>query len=138
MQGYILETQVGHLIRRAHQRSCALFAQRVGNGSLTSRQFAVLVKLREMGRVSQNELGRLVAMDPATVQGVLRRLEARGLVDSRSDPDDHRRRLHSLTGKGRALLDDRLPQAEVLTEELLAPLSAEERETFVSLLRKVV
>jgi len=32
-----------------------------------------LVKLREVGEPSQNELGRLTAMDPATTQGVIRR-----------------------------------------------------------------
>ena len=75
--GYVLEDQVGHLLRRAHQRHAAIFLENIGAGQLTPLQFAALVKLRDIGEVSQNHLGRLTAMDAATMQGVIRRLLAR-------------------------------------------------------------
>ena len=85
--GYVLEQQIGHLLRRAHQRATAIFLAELGDAhQLTPTQFAALVKLYDLGQQSQNELGRLTAMDPATVQGVIRRLAARRLLERSADP----------------------------------------------------
>ena len=78
--GYVLEKQVGHLLRRAHQRASAIFLAELGEAhQVTPRQYAALVKLSDLGEQSQNELGRITAMDPATIQGVIRRLVARAI-----------------------------------------------------------
>ena len=42
---YVLEDQVGHLLRRAHQRHAAIFQEMIGDAQLTPLQFAALVKL---------------------------------------------------------------------------------------------
>jgi len=39
-------------------------------------------------------------MDPATIQGVTRRLKGRGLINGRADPKDGRRKLLRLSAKG--------------------------------------
>ena len=104
-EGYILEEQVGFLLRQAHQRSTAIFMDTMADLELTPRQFSVLMKIMEDGAVSQNRLGRLTAMDPATMQGVIRRLDERGLVARRADATDRRRTLLSLTAAGRALVE---------------------------------
>ena len=81
--GYVLEEQAGHLLRRAHQRHSAIFQATIGDDQLTPLQFAALMKLSDVGETSQNLLGRLTAMDAATMQGVIKRLSARGLIDRR-------------------------------------------------------
>ncbi len=48
---YILEEQVGHLLRRAHQRHAAIFQEVMSASQLTPLQFAALVKLRDVGEV---------------------------------------------------------------------------------------
>ena len=85
---YVLERQVGHLLRRAHQRHAAIFQEMITDSQLTPLQFAALVKLRDLGEVSQNQLGRTTAMDAATMQGVIKRLAARGLISRRPDSND--------------------------------------------------
>ncbi len=80
---YRLEAQVGHLLRRAHQRASATFLKHIGDPQITPTQFAALVKLADEGELGQNHLGRLTAMDPATIQGVIRRLKARALIAMR-------------------------------------------------------
>ena len=77
---YRVEQQIGHLLRRAHQRASAIFQETLDDKALTPMQFAALMRLHDDGSMSQNHLGRLAAMDPATVQGVIRRLQERGLV----------------------------------------------------------
>ena len=100
-------------------------------------QFAVLVKIGDEEEVSQNRLGRLAAMDPATAQGVVRRLKERALIDARPDPDDGRRSLWRLSETGEALVVATVPIAEQITEKTLEPLSKSERSTFLTLLRKL-
>ena len=134
---YKLEDQVGHLMRRANQRHAAIFYEGLNDQQLTPMQFAVLVKIGDEEEVSQNRLGRLAAMDPATVQGVVRRLKERALIDARPDPDDGRRSLWRLSETGEALVAATVPIAEQITEKTLEPLSKRERRTFLALLRKL-
>jgi len=134
---YKLEDQVGHLMRRANQRHAAIFFEGLNDQQLTPMQFAVLVKIGDEEEVSQNRLGRLAAMDPATVQGVVRRLKERALIDARPDPDDGRRSLWRLSETGEALVAATVPIAEQITEKTLEPLSKSERSSFLALLRKL-
>lgn len=137
MVTYKLEDQVGHLMRRANQRHAAIFFEGLNDQQLTPMQFAVLVKIGDEEEVSQNRLGRLAAMDPATVQGVVRRLKERAFIDARPDPDDGRRSLWRLSETGEALVAATVPIAEQITEKTLEPLSKSERSTFLALLRKL-
>ena len=79
---YHLQDQVGFVLRKAHQRHVAIFASHIAD--LTPPQFAALAKLSDVGETSQNQLGQLIAMDAATVKGVIDRLKSRGLVHFRS------------------------------------------------------
>ena len=81
LEPYRLEAQVGHLLRRAHQRHVAIFIAEMGEDGPTPTQFAALAKLAEAKEVSQNHLGRLTGMDPGDHQGVVSRLMERGLVE---------------------------------------------------------
>ena len=135
--GYVLEWQAGHLLRRAHQRHTSIFQENIGDDQLTPLQFAALVKLRDVDEVSQNQLGRLTAMDAATMQGVIKRLALRDLILRRPDPDDRRRLILSLSDQGRALINRLLANGSKITDRTLAPLSQDEQKVFLQLLRKL-
>src|SRR6201990_142696 len=133
---YILDEQIGFILRQVWQRHAAIFAREIGVG-LTSPQWAVLSKLAETGPCSQNQLGRLAAMDVATIKGVIDRLTARGLTETSADPEDGRRLLVSLPRTGQQLAEKAAPNALAISRETLAPLDARERETLVGLLNKL-
>jgi MarR family transcriptional regulator, lower aerobic nicotinate degradation pathway regulator len=138
IDGYVLERQIGHLLRRAHQRATAIFLAELGEGhGVTPTQFAALVKLRDLGAQSQNELGRRIAMDPATIQGVIRRLAARRLIERSADAGDRRRTTLRLTERGLALVERTIPLGLRVTAETLAPLTASERARFLRLLARL-
>lgn len=135
--GYVLEQQVGHLLRRAHQRHTAIFQQQIGDSQLTPLQFAALVKLRDLGEVSQNQLGRLTAMDAATMQGVIKRLDARGLIARRADPNDRRRLILSLRPEGEAVIARAIESGVEITRATLEPLSPAEQRSLLALLARI-
>ncbi|PZX17037.1 DNA-binding MarR family transcriptional regulator [Palleronia aestuarii] len=135
-RGYVLDEQIGFVLRRAYQRNSMIFAERVP-GPLTPTQFSVMCRLDEAGPLSQNRLGRSVAMDAATTKGVVDRLIGRGLLATRRDPEDGRRHLVYLTAAGAELIDAARPAAAEVTEETLAPLTAPERRRLLHLLSKL-
>ena len=134
---YRLEEQVGFLLRRAQQRHTAIFAARIGAHQLTPTQFAALAKIHDESTVSQNKLGRLTAMDPATMQGVIARLLDRDFISRAADPKDRRRALLRLTAEGRAAFAGAAPNGKLISKETLAPLDARERTAFLRLLAKL-
>ena len=133
---YVLDHQIGFVLRLVSQRHTTIFADLIGD-DLTPTQWAVLAKLWQAGPTSQNRLGRLTAMDAATVRGVVTRLMKRGLVDTRPDKTDARRLLVGLTTKGTQLFRTLAPRALEITEATLAPLNADERAALTRLLDKL-
>ena len=133
---YILEEQIGFILRQVWQRHATIFAKEIGN-NLTPTQWAALAKLTETGPCSQNQLGRLTAMDVATIKGVIDRLTAGGRTETCADPEDGRRLRVSLTRAGQQLVDKVASNAFAISRETLAPLDPQERETFMALLEKL-
>lgn len=132
---YHLEDQIGFVLRKASQRHIAIFARHIGE--LTPPQFAALAKLAEVGDTSQNQLGTLVAMDAATIKGVIDRLKARGLVALTRHDGDRRRLVVSLTSEGQATVERLLPLAKHITHETASPLNDRELATLMRLLSKL-
>ena len=133
---YVLDEQVGFLLRVAMQRHTAIFTSRMIEG-LTQTQFAALAKLYEVGPCSQNHLGRLIYLDAATIKGVVDRISARGLVTALNDPKDRRRRAVALTDRGRQLTETAMLVAAEITAATLAPLTEDEQRMVVKLLHKL-
>src|SRR4249919_4137969 len=133
---YVLDDQVGFLMRIAMQRHTSIFTSRMLEG-LTQTQFAALAKLYEVGPCSQNHLGRLIYLDAATIKGVVDRLHLRGLVTALSDPKDRRRRAVALTDRGRQVTEAAMLVAAEITAATLTPLTADEQRTIAKLLRKL-
>ncbi|RFB81199.1 MarR family winged helix-turn-helix transcriptional regulator [Methylovirgula sp. 4M-Z18] len=133
---YILDEQVGFLLRQVNQRHTAIFADSIGD-DITPTQWAAVSKLAEKGPCSQNLLGRLTAMDVATIKGVVDRLTKRGLTTTGPDPTDGRRLLVVLTEDGEKLAKELSPRALAITEATLEPLTQKERGQLMALLQKM-
>jgi MarR family transcriptional regulator, lower aerobic nicotinate degradation pathway regulator len=133
---YVLDEQIGFILRQVSQRHATIFARDIG-AELTPTQWAALSKLAESGPCSQNLLGRMTAMDVATIKGVIDRLCARGLTETSADPEDGRRLRVSLTRAGQQLAEKVAANALAITKETLAPLDPREREMLVAMLEKL-
>ena len=133
---YVLDEQIGFLLRVAMQRHTSIFTSQMVEG-LTQTQFAALAKLYEVGPCSQNHLGRLIFLDAATIKGVVDRLSVRGFVTASNDPNDKRRRAVVLTDEGRKATEAAIKVAMKITADTLVTLTEEERLTIARLLKKL-
>jgi DNA-binding MarR family transcriptional regulator len=127
----------GHLIRRAHQISGALFAEEVGGHDLTSVQFAALYAICAHPGLDATRLSALIAFDRSTLGGVLERLEGKGLIARSHAEGDRRAKQLRLTEAGAALLAAVEAPVRRVQDRLLAPLGPEDRETFIRLLTQL-
>jgi DNA-binding MarR family transcriptional regulator len=133
---YVLDDQVGFLMRVSMQRHTAIFMSKMIEG-LTQPQFAALAKLHEVGPCSQNHLGRLIYLDAATIKGIVDRLRLRRFVTTQGDPRDRRRRAIALTENGRRVAEAAIVVAAQITADTLAPLTEDERRTIARLLKRL-
>ena len=104
---------------------------------LTPTQFATLMRVAEAGTVSQNQLGRMAAMDIATIKGVVDRLKTKGFLETSPDLQDRRRSMIKLTPSGADLVADLQEQGARISNETLSPLRPSEQVTLLNLLRRL-
>ncbi len=124
-------------IRRVHQRATAMLSDALADFNLTAPQWAALAALRQHGPMSQIDLGRSIAMDPATMQGVVVRLTDRGYLLRSPDSLDRRRNLVSLSDSGRRVVETAAPAIARAEAQLTGRLSVDERSRLADLLARL-
>ena len=122
----------------AQMAKCAMDA-RVSRYDVTPVQAHVLMYLHQHGgQAPQRELTECLRAKPSTVNGVLDRMEEKGLVRRSVIGEDARRRLITLTDKGREQ-QSRFTESFLANEEaMVRGFSPAERETLLELLERIV
>jgi DNA-binding MarR family transcriptional regulator len=100
-------------------------------------QDMVLVELWQDDGLRGSELADRLGVEPPTVTKMLRRLEACGLVERRTDPEDARSLRVYLTPQGRALEEPVVQCWERAEGTALSGMDAGDRQTFRTLLNRV-
>ncbi|HEX2734816.1 MAG TPA: MarR family transcriptional regulator [Polyangiaceae bacterium] len=70
---------------------------------VTAQQRLVIRCLGQIPGMPAGQLASLLHLDPGTISATLRRLQAKGLIQRKKDPDDQRRVVLILSRKGREL-----------------------------------
>ncbi|MER7558100.1 MarR family transcriptional regulator [Nocardioides sp. NPDC126508] len=97
---------------------------------VTALQYTALSVLERRPTMSAADLARASFVRAQSAADLIGALERRGLIERRTDPDNRRRMLISLTPEGRTFLDTYDPRVEELEEQMLADLGREDREAF--------
>jgi DNA-binding MarR family transcriptional regulator len=107
-------------------------------GGLRPRHLIGLKLLSERGPASQQALADSLSLDPSNVVGLLNELEDRGLITRRRDSADRRRHIVELSPRGEKQLCSAYDRLRRVDDDLLSPLSAQERATLYDLLVRAV
>ncbi|MFC8597066.1 MarR family winged helix-turn-helix transcriptional regulator [Isoptericola sp. NPDC057191] len=131
---------IGRMRRVSDDFSAALVEnyRRYGIGE---GEFDVLCALRRAGApfaLNQGDLAEHTMVTAGATSKRVDRLESAGLVSRHLQADDGRGRVVTLSPQGRRLIDEAYPEHLQLEEQLLSPLSRNERTQLEALLRKLV
>ena len=132
-----LVRNTGYLISRTGMYAQRRFAERMESIGLTPRMWGALNVIDAEGPVTQQQLGREIGMDPSTMVSTIDELEAKGLVQRRPHPTDRRAHALHITDAGRDTLTRGRGLAREAQNELLAPLSADDRRVLHDLLLRI-
>jgi DNA-binding MarR family transcriptional regulator len=113
-----LERQVCFALAVASREVIALYRPVLAPLGLTHPQYLVMLALWERDERSLRDLADTLALEPATLSPLLKRLEASGLVRRRRHRADERLLAVTLTAQGRALRR----RAEKVPEQIVARL----------------
>ncbi len=130
-----------HLLRGGDE-SVRVMESNLARHNITQGRFSVLMILlnrcrSNSGTLGPAELADAAGVSRATMTGLIDTLERDGLVTRAPDTVDRRMMLVRLTDKGRALLEEILPEHFKRMSWLMSPLSEFERQTLVQLLNKL-
>jgi DNA-binding MarR family transcriptional regulator len=101
---------------------------------LNTAQFDVLAKVGAAGGITQRELAAALLVTKGNISQLLSKMEQDGTVTRRQEG---RANCLFLTEQGRVKFDAVVPQQEAQIAELFAPLSLDEQQQLLRLLRKL-
>ncbi|MFF0155073.1 MarR family winged helix-turn-helix transcriptional regulator [Micromonospora sp. NPDC005203] len=133
-----LRTTPTWLLNQTASHATRLLTEGFAAHDLRGYHYRLLAALAEDGPASQADLGRRCGIDRSDVVAAVNDLAGRGLVVRAPDPADRRRNVISLTTTGTDeahRLGDTLDRVQ---RDLLAPLSATEREQLTHLLTRLL
>ncbi len=104
---------------------------------LSFSQFMVLEALYSKGNLSIGEVREAILSSVGTISLVVKNLEKMGYVKRKTDENDKRVSILSLTDEGRDVIDKVIPENETMIYDYMKDLSGGEIETLLSLLKKL-
>jgi DNA-binding MarR family transcriptional regulator len=108
------------------------------NIKITPAQILMLMSIHAHGQCHLKTLSRERKVSPPTITGLVDRLLKDGYVKKGPDPEDRRAAMVSLTKKGEGVINRHLTGIQGMWKGILIHLSREEREQYLSILRKIV
>jgi len=132
-----MSRNISFLMHDIARRSRYWFDARARSRGITRAQWRVLIMLSRIDGCTQSELAERLYVERITLCRMVDRLAEAGFVERRADPSDRRVwRLH-LTERAMPLVGELEAIAHEMEENMLAPLSAEQRLVLTDLLISV-
>ena len=129
---------LGYIVNHLARQFADDLGHRIAAHGVAVGQFPLLLVLWQEEGISQVELSRRLAIEPATTTNTLARMERDGLVERRADPGDKRGSRVYLTERGRELEEPVTAAARAVNARAVQNLSAGEAADLNHLLGKVM
>jgi DNA-binding MarR family transcriptional regulator len=130
--------RLGYLLKHAERRYAQLTSAELEPLGITPREWAALNCLDEQHGLSQREVAELLGIDRTRMVVLVDELQAKGLVERRSQPDDRRKNIVGLTSKGRDVMQRAGHLVDECERRFLAALSESDAQQFKNALDAVI
>ena len=134
----VIWSRPGFLVRRLHQIHMAIFLKECATEQVTPIQWGILTIVGATPGAGHVEIADELGLDRSNVANVVDRLTRRGLLKQAVSKADRRKKSVHITPAGRKLVKSFEAKAHRAQRKLLEMLSKEERNTFVTLLQRVI
>lgn len=114
-----LDRSPSHLLHCGLQLALDIYAEELGPGAPTQRQYAVLAAAAARDGATQAQLVRLTGIDRSTLADIAGRMIAKGLLERERSSVDARANAVRLTEVGRATLAEMAPKVQAADARLL-------------------
>ena len=101
---------------------------------ITEQQWRVLRVLSESGAQDLTQISLKASLLMPSLSRIIKKLREEGLIVSQTNDEDRRRQIVRIGTKGQKIIDDNLPQAMKIAEELQQHLGLERHEQLLDLL----
>ncbi len=131
------EISISEVLHRAAARIDGKLDQHLSSLGLTSRQYLLLKSVAMHEGINQIGLTELTGIDRSTMTDMVGRLVTRGLISRSKNPFDARAYHVRITDSGQQLVDQAMPMATGIDDDLLSRIGPAPREAFVQTLRDI-
>ncbi len=122
------------IILRSHR---VFISRELEDMNLTDAQVACILRVNHRPGFTQDELAWFFQVDKGTIARTIRRLEDRGFLNRKQDPDNRRRYMLSLTEKGRQAIPIIMDAERKWAELLFRNMTMEEQEAFIRMCQRL-
>lgn len=132
-----LETHLGYWLRRISNHVSGTFARALQDRQFTVAEWVALRQLYDHSDIASAELATRLGMTRGAISKVLDKLEAKGLIERVTRPEDKRSQRLSLTLQGQRILPELAELADHNDQYFFSCLSTAEQEQLARLMRKI-
>lgn len=133
-----LRTQTSWLINQVALPANRLVTEALAGAGTRRYHYSLLAALDEVGPTSQAELSRRTAIDRSDMVAAINELAGQGYIERSPDPADRRRNVVTMTPAGHRRLRQLDGLLAEVQDQLLGPLSPEDRAHLITLLTRLV
>lgn len=133
----VLEDLLGYNARRASLAVIGQFMQDMADFNLRPVEFSVLTLIASNPGITARQICQQLALLPPNLVGLLNTLSERGLIERAPHPKDKRAMALSLSPDATTLVRKAQAKARASDRKALKHLSVAERQTLMTLLKKV-
>jgi len=132
-----LEAHLGYWLRRVSNSVSAGFAQSLQARHTSVAEWVLLRHLWDGSQATPGEMAEALTMTRSAISKIIDKLESKGWIRSKINPDDHRGQLLSLTSAGRRVVPELAEIADRNDQRFFSCLESEERTALHHLLGKL-
>lgn len=131
------DDEIGELLFQIHRLYHIRMSALVKALEISPRQIPILKHLYRSGVANQRQLAEKACVSPTAITLMLRKMEAKGLVEKKTDPADRRFFSVSLTEKGKSVVEQLKRLRKSIDGITVIGFTQEEQARLQSLLRTV-